>query len=71
MGLLKKRTVKLFGHITAVSVEDEFWVSLKGIAANRQMTVSGLIEEIERDRISTNLSSSIRIFVLRHYQSRV
>jgi predicted DNA-binding ribbon-helix-helix protein len=69
MGLQKKRAVKLFGHKTAVSVETEFWDNLKEIAANRQMAVSGLIEEIERDRISTNLSSSIRVFVLRYYQT--
>ncbi len=61
---VRKRSVTLDGHKTSVSVEDDFWVALTEIAEQRRMTIAGLIETIDRDRLSTNLSAAIRLFVL-------
>jgi len=61
---VRKRSVTLDGHKTSVSVEDDFWVALAEIAEQRRMTMASLIEAIDRDRLSTNLSSAIRLFVL-------
>ena len=41
-----KRSVVVGGHKTSVSLEDEFWAGLKEIAAYRQTTCSGLLDEI-------------------------
>lgn len=58
-----KRSIVINGHKTSVSLEDPFWDGLKQIADMRQMTLSKLVEEIDENRPSKNLSSSIRIFV--------
>jgi predicted DNA-binding ribbon-helix-helix protein len=56
-----------------MTLEKEFWDELKGIAEVRNMPLYALIEQIDRDRRAhrrLNLSSAIRIFVLRVVQSR-
>jgi predicted DNA-binding ribbon-helix-helix protein len=49
---------------TSVSMENEFWESLKEIARGRGMTVSELVGIIDSTRINGNLSSTLRLFVL-------
>jgi predicted DNA-binding ribbon-helix-helix protein len=66
-----KRSVIIGGHKTSVSLEDEFWSSLKEIGGLRFMTLSNLIGSIESRRQHGNLSSAIRLFVLDYYRSRV
>jgi predicted DNA-binding ribbon-helix-helix protein len=67
-----KRSVGIGGHRTSVSLEDAFWKALREIARRRQMTLSGLIENINVDRKQgTNLSSAIRLFVLEVYQDQI
>lgn len=61
---IRKHSVTLHGHKTSVTVEDDFWASLTEIAERRRVTIASLIEAIDRDRLSTNLSSGIRLFVL-------
>jgi predicted DNA-binding ribbon-helix-helix protein len=68
MGLLKKRTVEVDGHKTSVSVENEFWDALREMAGVKQITIKRLVEEIERERTSENLSSAIRLFVVEYYR---
>jgi len=65
-----KRSVMLRGHKTSVSLEAEFWNCLKQIAARERVSVSALITRIEGDR-EGNLSSAVRLFVLKDLQSRV
>jgi predicted DNA-binding ribbon-helix-helix protein len=60
----------LDGHKTSVSLEDEFWTSLKEIASSRQLTVADLVAAIDRDRNNGNLSSELRLYVLAHYRGR-
>ncbi len=59
-----KRSVTVAGHRTSLSLEPEFWDSLKRIAQREGRTVSGLIGEIDAARGQRNLSSAVRVFVL-------
>ncbi len=62
---MKKKSVVLFGHATSVSLEDEFWQALQDIATDRNTSVSALIAAVDQTR-TTNLSSALRVFVLKH-----
>ena len=68
-GTIHKRSVVIAGHPTSVSLEAEFWQVLRKIAAERQVSVNGLIADIDDGRIG-NLSSAIRVFVLDHLLAR-
>jgi predicted DNA-binding ribbon-helix-helix protein len=59
-----KRSLTISGHRTSVSLEDAFWRRLKALAANRALSLSALIAEIDASRGGANLSSAIRVFVL-------
>ncbi|UCH75622.1 MAG: ribbon-helix-helix domain-containing protein [Rhodospirillales bacterium] len=61
---IRKHSITVAGHRTSVSLEDAFWILLGEIAQSRHRSVSDLVTEIDRDR-SGNLSSAIRVFVLR------
>ncbi len=60
---MRKHSVSIAGHRTSVSLEDSFWRELRRIAGERGLTVSAIVEEIDRRR-SHNLSGSLRVFVL-------
>lgn len=60
-----KRSVAIAGHRTSVSLEAPFWDALKDIAAARGASVQALIGQIDAGRGDANLSSAIRVFVLR------
>jgi predicted DNA-binding ribbon-helix-helix protein len=66
-----KRSIVIGGHKTSVSLEGPFWMSMKEISAERQMTLSHLVGEIDSIRQQGNLSSAIRLYVLDHFRSRV
>ncbi len=59
----RKRSVRVAGHPTSVSLEEAFWTALKDIARGRGVSLNQLITEIDRER-GGNLSSAIRVFVL-------
>jgi predicted DNA-binding ribbon-helix-helix protein len=61
---MRKRSVVIAGHRTSVSLETVFWSALKEIADTRGMSVNRLVEAIDESR-ATNLSSAIRVFVLK------
>ena len=65
-----KRSIVIAGHKTSVSLEDEFWDSLKEIAVERGMTVGELVRTIDAKRNHANLSSAIRLFVLGVYRDQ-
>jgi predicted DNA-binding ribbon-helix-helix protein len=65
-----KRSVNLDRHKTSISLEDEFWEALKEIAAARGMSLRSLIVSIDRTRNHDNLSSALRLFVLKFYQDQ-
>jgi predicted DNA-binding ribbon-helix-helix protein len=67
-----KRSVKVGGIRTSVSLEDAFWNSLKEIAAAQYISVYELISKIDSERDLDHqpggLSSALRVFVLKHYR---
>jgi predicted DNA-binding ribbon-helix-helix protein len=63
-----KRSVVIDGHKTSVSLEDPFWNDLKRIAQTQQLTLSELVGNIDASRDHSNLSSAIRLFVLRSFR---
>jgi predicted DNA-binding ribbon-helix-helix protein len=65
MSLVAKRSVALGGHKTSVTLEDEFWDALRSIAHRDKTTVVSLIGQINQTRNKSNLSSAIRVFVLK------
>jgi len=66
-GAVKKRSVNIAGHRTSVSIEAPFWDALRDIAAREKKSVNDLIAAIDGAR-DGNLSSAIRVYVLRALQ---
>ena len=64
-----KRSVNLARHKTSVSLENQFWEGLRAIAHKRNIPVAALIEQIDNNRTGSNLSSSIRLFVLSYFKT--
>ena len=67
---VRKRSIFFAGYKTSVSLEDEFWKSLKEIASKRGMTLGQLVRTIDANRNHANLSSAIRLFVLGVYRDQ-
>jgi predicted DNA-binding ribbon-helix-helix protein len=65
-----KHSVVIAGRKTSVSLEEPFWECLHQIAKVRGETAADLIRSIKAERKQSNLSSAIRLFVLRDYQHR-
>lgn len=65
---MKKISVSLSGHQTSISLEDEFVVALNKIAKNKNRSVASIIQEIDSTRTpESNLSSAVRVWILRQY----
>lgn len=58
-----KRSVRIAGHATSISLEAPFWRALCDIAAIRRVSINALVAAIDAQRHG-NLSSAIRLFVL-------
>ena len=58
-----KRSVRIAGHHTSVSLEKPFWDLLKKAADEQGQSLNQIITDIDEAR-SINLSSAIRLFVL-------
>jgi predicted DNA-binding ribbon-helix-helix protein len=70
-----KRSVTIAGHSTSVSLEEPFWAGLARIARSEETSVAALLRRIDAERSDPghsqgNLSSAIRVFVLRWVESR-
>ena len=64
--MLVKRSVRLAGHATSVALEPAFWEVLEGVAAQRGLSLDGLIETVDSQRTDTGdpLASRLRVFAL-------
>lgn len=60
---VRKRSVRIAGHRTSVSLEDAFWDELTRIAGARGQSINALIAGIDLGR-GGNLSSAVRVFIL-------
>lgn len=62
-----KRSIVVAGKKTSISLEDEFWTALRRIAASEDKSITELVSSAPLDR-RTNLSSALRVFILRHHE---
>jgi len=65
---VSKRSIKIAGRTTSISLEPAFMSALKEIAVARRLTINELVSKIDNARQFGNLSSAIRLFVLAYYQ---
>ena len=65
-----KRSLTIAGHRTSLSLEPEFWEALQREAADRGVSLAALVSEIDTTRGARNLSSAIRVWLLRQSEAR-
>ena len=58
-------------HATSISLEDEFYHALLELAKEQQIPLNALITQIDRLRTKNNLSSALRIYVLKSLQEKL
>jgi predicted DNA-binding ribbon-helix-helix protein len=63
-----KRSIVVAGAKTSITLEQEFWAGLREIAGRRNMRLSAIMSEIDRERQQSNLSSATRVYVLRFFR---
>ena len=63
--LLAKRSVTIAGHRTSLSLEPEFWTALKDLARRDGRSLAATVVAIDSNRGAQNLSSAVRVYVLR------
>jgi predicted DNA-binding ribbon-helix-helix protein len=69
MRTITKRSIAVNGNRTSVSLEDEFWQGLREIAKKEGRAITELVEQINRETHNVNLSSAIRVFVLKRFRA--
>ena len=68
---MKKISVIIAGrHSTSISLEEEFWIELQNISKEKCLSINQLVTEIDSLRERENLSSAIRIYILRHLKNK-
>ncbi len=68
---VRKRSVVIAGHRTSISLEEAFWVALRGIALRRRLSMNALVAAVDAERPPEqpgNLSSALRVFILDCYR---
>src|SRR5271166_1599288 len=66
-----KRSFVIAGQKKSISLEEAVWRSLKEIATNRDVTLLDLLTNIASTEGQRNLSSAIRLFVLKFYREQL
>ena len=68
----KKRSLIINGHNTSVSLENLFWVELKNIAQEQDLSINQLVARIDinRNLETCGLATAIREFVLKHHLNK-
>lgn len=61
-----KRSVAIGGHKTSISLEKAFLDELKRLAETSGKSIDQLVSEIDESREHANLSSAVRVFLLKH-----
>lgn len=63
-----KRSLTIAGHRTSLSLEVEFWDALNAIAKAEEKSLATLVGEIDQNRGGRNLSSAVRVWLLKRAQ---
>lgn len=59
-----KRSLKIAGHSTSISLEEPFWRLLRHVAEVQGLGIAAFVEVIDRERQGSNLSSAVRVHLL-------
>lgn len=65
---MQKRSFSIAGHRTSIALEADFWSAFEDIASHRKLSLAALVREIDETREAANLSSAIRLYILRWYR---
>ena len=65
-----KRSLSIAGHRTSIALEPEFWQGIDAMAAEQHLPLAALVRQIDETRDTPNLSSALRLAVLRWYQAQ-
>ena len=69
---MKKFSVCIAGrHATSISLEEEFYQALIAIAQEKNIPLNNLITLIDKSRTTNNLSSAIRLYILKDLQQKI
>ena len=69
---MKKRSVKIAGHPTSITLEDEFWLEFKAIALEQNTSTNQLLTILDQERDeTTGLSTAVRLFVLNYLKQKI
>ncbi len=63
-----KRSLTIAGHRTSLSLEAEFWDALNAAAKAEAKSPATLVGEIDATRGTRNLSSAVRVWLLKRAQ---
>ena len=58
-----RRSFRLSGHRTSLSLERAFWAALKAIAKAEGRTMTAIIEQVDRERQGA-LTGAVRVYIL-------
>lgn len=68
---IRKYSAEINGKSSSISLEPEFYAALRKIAHTRGLTVQSLIGAVARSKTQNNLSSELRLTVLRELKNRL
>ncbi len=69
---MKKISVIIAGrHSTSISLEPEFVDELRFLAKRKNKTINELVTQIDSERQQENLSSAIRIYILKQLKKQI
>jgi predicted DNA-binding ribbon-helix-helix protein len=64
----RKRSIRIAGHATSLTLEEPFWRDLQAMARKRKLSLNALVGKIDTGR-GGNLSSALRLFIRDCYRS--
>lgn len=70
MSGIRKRSLRIAGHATSISLEEPFWQLLTKVAAQESMSIAAYVERIDTARGGVNLSSAIRVHLMEWMMAR-
>ena len=67
----KQSVIIAHRHSTSISLEDEYFDELKELARQKDMSINQLVTEIDAVREQENLSSAIRVYILKELKKQI
>lgn len=58
-------------HATSISLEEEFYDALVALAKEQNIPLNALITQIDNTRTNENLSSALRVYILKSLQQKL